>query len=404
MWFKRDLLDSWTKQRTLSSRILVGVRQCGKSSFLRAVAPPDARILELDDLQTREMARRDPALLLESRAPITIIDEAQYAPALFPEIKKRIDRFRAERAADSAHLERREPVFWLSGSNRTLLDREVKESLAGRVSYWSLHPLSVRELVRAFPALNLSEIFLRGGWPELYLDRTLSPLRFLNDYIVSFVEKDIVLSAGIQKTAAFQAFLGLLAARTAQMANFSEMGAQCGSETTTVQDWFGVLERNQIAMRLPPFATNLSKRLVKSPKLYILDAGLAARLQGWSEAEPLIRSPAIGALFETLVLGELARARDHLGLDSRLSYWRTRDGEEIDFIVEGPNQKRVALEAKFAVQNVAAFRLSNDFTKSVGPLAAAAVVTFGGARRQLSAWCEQIPIAELGEFLVEIFG
>lgn len=404
MWFKRDLSTIWASERTLASRILVGVRQCGKSSFLRAAAPPDTRMLLLDDLQTREMARRDPALLLDSRESITIVDEAQYAPALFPEIKRRIDQYRVERAASAAQSQSDEPVFWLSGSNRTLLDREVKESLAGRVSYWSLHTLSVRELVRAFPDLDLREILLRGGWPELYLDRTLSPLRFLNDYIVSFVEKDIVLSAGIQKIAAFQTFLGLLAARTAQMANFSEMGGQCGSETTTVQDWFGVLERNQIAARLPPFATNLSKRLVKSPKLYLLDVGLATRLQGWSDIEPLVRSPAIGALFETLVLGELVRARDHLGLDLRLSYWRTRDGEEIDFVVEAPNQKRAALEAKFATQNVSALELSKEFSRAVGDLCATAVVTFGGVRRRLSARCEQVPVAQLGEFLLEIFG
>lgn len=186
------------------------------------------------------------------------------------------------------------------------------------------------------------------------------------------------------------------------MANFAEIGGQSGIESPTAQSWCGILERNQVCFRLPTYSRNLSKRIVKAPKTYFLDVGLAARLQGWSDLEPLKKSPAIGALFETLVVGELVRLRDHRVLDLKLSYWRTRDGEEIDFIVEGPNQKTLVIESKYASQSVAPPALSTEFKTTVGAVAEKWIVTYGGSERNLEDGWRQIPVSCLADRLEEV--
>jgi predicted AAA+ superfamily ATPase len=395
VWIERDLARNLGRP-SLPARVLVGPRQSGKSALLSRLVP-DAVWLSLDDLQVRRRAQDDPALLFEStrlerRRPI-VLDEAAQAPNLFPEIKRRIDE--ARRRGE------REPEFWITGSNRLLLDRHVRESLAGRASYFFLHSLAVAELG---DEASLADWFLRGGFPELYVRRDLDPSRYLDDYVRTFVEKDVAGSAGILQTEAFLRALQLLAARTGTLLNATTIGQQAGVKGQTVSGWLDVLQQNALALRLAPYHANLSKRVVRTPKLYLLDVGLAACLQGWRSVEPLLASPQAGPLFETLVLDELVRARDHRGLPINLHFWRTKEGEEVDFLVEahgsvGP--RWIALEAKFAIQHVDPMTVPKTLAVERPDIREVWIVTPGGSETRLSPSSIQIPIRQLANRLSE---
>ncbi len=398
MWVDRDLA-AILRRPSLPVRVLVGPRQSGKSSLL-ARHVPDAAWVSLDDLQTRQRAQHDPSLLLESAGlgsgRALILDEAAQAPSLFPEIKRRIDEARRRGA--------REPDIWITGSNRLLLDRHVRESLAGRASYFFLHSLSVAEL--GDQAL-LSDWFLRGGFPELYARPDLDPSRYLDDYVRTFVEKDVAVSAGVLQTESFLRALQLLAARTGTLLNATDVGQLAGVKGQTVAGWLDLLQQNALALRLQPYHSNLSKRVVRTPKIYFLDVGLAACLQGWRAVDPLLASPQAGPLFETLVLGELIRARDHRGLPLGLHFWRTKEGEEVDFLVEaqGPAGRRwIALEAKFAIQNVAPMDVPRSLSKQLPDVREIWIVTPGGDEARLSASSIQLPIRKLAQRLSDVVG
>jgi hypothetical protein len=160
--------------------------------------------------------------------------------------------------------------------------------------------------------------------PELDLDESLSPAAYLNEHVPSLVEKDIILSAGIQKVQTFARVFALLAARTGTLLNASSVSQESGVQPSTILDWAGTLERTHLVHRLQPWHSNLSKRVLKTPKLCFLDIGPAARLQGWSARAPLLRSPQAGPLFETLVLSEIMKTRDHFLKDWQVFSWRTR--------------------------------------------------------------------------------
>lgn len=392
MWFPRDF-ERLLTQPSLPARVLVGPRQCGKSALLGRRLP-GALWLSLDDLDLRVRAEEDPALLLEaattadSDRPI-VLDEAAYAPNLFPEIKRRIDVARRAGLA--------QPSFWLTGSNRVLLDEAVRESLAGRAMYFALHTLGVSELAEH---AELGDWLFRGGFPELYVRRELSPSRYFEDYVRTFVEKDVAVTAGVSRLHEFRRALRLLAARTGQALNATDVGQLAGVKGQTITSWLSLLEQNALAFTLPPYHSNLSKRLVRTPKLYFLDTGLAAYLQGWRALEPLLASPHVGALFENLVLGELVRARDHRGLSLDLQYFRTKEGEEIDFLIEahGASGTRwFAIEAKFGIQRVEPVAPPRALSALLPEIEEVWVVTPGGDEARLSASSRRVPLSRLAD-------
>jgi predicted AAA+ superfamily ATPase len=399
VWIERQLRSA-LRAPSLPARVIVGPRQSGKSSLLYHLHP-EAPWLSLDDLQIRIRAEADPALLLEGagvdRGIPVVLDEAAYAPNLFPEIKRRIDQARREQQP--------EPQIFITGSNRVLLDRSVRESLAGRASYHFLHSLSVAELGAN---ATLPDWLFRGGWPELYVRRELEPSRYLADYVRTFVEKDIAATAGVERLHEFQRALALLAARTGTLFNATDVGQLAGVKGQTISGWLDLLEQNALALRLKPYHSNLNKRLVRTPKLYLLDTGLAAYLQGWQAVEPLLASPQAGPLFETLVLGELVRARDHRGLALTLFFWRTKEGEEIDFLVrgQGPRGPRwIAIEAKLGIQHVPNIDLPKSLARELPELRDLWVVTPGGQAGRLSTdGAIQVPITELTERLADALG
>ena len=399
MWIPRNLERAWRAEAALPVRLVRGVRQAGKSALLEHL-DPRRRVVSLDEVTARELANRDPALFLAQHAPPVTIDEVQYAPPLFPELKLRVDEARRARRAGGAG--ERLDVAWLTGSNQILLERAVQESLAGRVSSATLHTASVHELVAAGALAEgaVASLLLRGGWPELHVDPELDASAYLDDFLLTYVEKDVVAAAGIEKRGAFLQVLRLLAARTGQLTNASEIAELTGVQVSTVTGWIEVLERMLVVRRLSPWFSSLHKRLTKSPKLYFLDTGLAARLQGWRSLDPLLYSPQAGPLFETLVFGEIVRAIDHGRLPFEVYLWRTKEGEEVDFLLlrEG---RVLALEAKLAIQGVSPVPVPPALGRAFPELSRILLVTIGGERRALSSACEQVPVAALFDRLCE---
>ena len=391
MWITRELEAVWPQAGRQPIRIVTGVRQCGKSSLLERLGS-EFSFVSLDDLQNRQLAQSDPALFFQTHPGPLILDEVQHAPQLFSELKRLVDAQKAGKIAPRS--------FWLSGSNQILLRKNVEESLAGRASPVRLHPLSVSEINSALPDIPLVQSLLWGGWPELYAHSLKLPevIRFLNEYIQLVLERDVAQSAGIQKVPQFLKFVTLLAGRAANVLELSSLASAAGVQVSTVTDWAGALEQMLIIQRLPAYTSEVSKRLIKAPKLYFQDTGLLCRLQGWQALDPLLTSPLVGAAFENLAFTEILKARDHGLQDWNLSYFRTKEGQEIDFIISSGQQK-VLLECKFASQNTQYIPTPESTKKLFGAETPIHVVTFGGELRPLKNQAFQVPILKLKQFL-----
>lgn len=405
MYIKRDLTQQLNTTSTYI-QVVIGPRQCGKSTLLAAPdSNPSSTVFQeitFDDLQFRQLANQDPALFLQQFEPPLLLDEVQYVPQLFPELKKRVDQLKRLNVFNSSPIQPLKIIFRLTGSNQILLDKNIKESLAGRAAYYYLNTLSVHEILSALPDTSIKEILFKGGWPELYSNTQLATTTYLNDYIRTYVEKDIALSVGIQKIAEFHTVLRLLASRTGQEIRYTEISNDSGVSSVTVKEWTSLLERADLIYLLKPYHTNLNSRLIKTPKLYFLDTGLAVRLQGWSEATPLMSSPQIGALFETLVLAEIVKFIRNYQKDWELFFWRTKEKEEIDFILKTHDNIHV-FESKLSMQAIPnMISYPSTFKKQFSPQNPLIVVTYGGKKLKLSAQCATMPISELHDYLITL--
>lgn len=400
MWIKRDIAKRLQENRGIYVYILIGPRQCGKSTLFATLGKGKFHEVTFDDFQMRNMAEKDPALFLEQYSPPLIIDEIQYAPNIFPEIKRIVDNLKKKRTLNN-EKDDVEVLFYLTGSNQILLDTQVKETLVGRASYYYLNTLSVHEIKNAYPDTKLTTIMFKGGWPELYTNTDLDPVKYLNDYIRNYIEKDIIASAGIIKKKEFHTVLGMLAARTGNILNHSSLAKDSGVKSVTIYEWISVLERTALLYLLPPFETNLNKRLTKSPKVYFLDTGLTTRLQGWMDVHPILTSPQAGALFETLVLGEIVKCIMNFGKNWKVSLWRTKDGEEVDFIIDNGKGGILALDAKLSIHSAESIPLPSALSNTFPNLKHTILVTYDGKKHWLSKQCLQIPLSELTDFLLE---
>lgn len=353
---------------------------------------PAFKELSLDDPSLRELAQNDPELFLRQfEGDKLFIDEAQYAPALFPSLKRRADLFKRD------HSKKSQTILRLTGSNQILMDKNVKESLAGRASFFDMNTLSVAEIL-ATRKSSIQEILYKGGWPELHANDSRDPRKFLDDYLNSYVEKDVVLAAGIQKSREFLRFVKLLAGRVGGILDFSSLGADAGVDGKTIKDWVSVLERMHIIALVMPFSSNLSSRLIKSPKVYFIDTGLACRLQGWTSSAPILTSPQQGPLFENLVFSEIFKLNINYQLGWQIYHWRSRAGEEVDFLLQLDPNRFLFVEAKVSPikpKSLADFpEIKKVFQKKVPPR----IVCHQEGDRILH---EHVPLARLKEFLLK---
>jgi predicted AAA+ superfamily ATPase len=324
--------------------LVTGARQVGKTTFLRELAGADRAYASLDDPRVLELARDDPALFLQRYPGPVLIDEIQYAPGLLPHIKMAVDS------------DREPGRFWLTGSQQFHLMRHVSESLAGRVGILQLLGLSRRERdgvadtaapfvpVRDAPAvrsdgaarmglLDLYERIWRGSYPALAADPGLAPDLFYGSYVQTYLQRDVRDLARVGDEGAFVRFVRACAARTAQLLNVSELARDAGVAPNTAKSWLSILVTSGIVYLLEPYHTSVTKRLVKSPKLYFLDTGLSSWLTEWSSPRTLEAGAASGAVFETWVVGELLKSWWHAGRRAPFYFYRDRDRREIDLLI-----------------------------------------------------------------------
>jgi predicted AAA+ superfamily ATPase len=302
---------------------ITGPRQSGKTTLARA-AFPDKPYVSLESPDEREFAATDPRGFLARWPEGAIIDEVQHVPALLSWIQTDVD------------LAGQMGRYVLTGSQNFALLAHVTQSLAGRSTLVQLLPLSIQELVNADRLPDrLDAMLLRGGYPALYA-RALNPSRWLADYTMSYLERDVRQITQVQDLSTFQRFLRLCAGRTGQLLNLSNLAQEAGVAQSTARAWLSVLEASYIVFLLPPHYRNLGKRLVKTPKLYFVDTALAASLMGVQNEAQLAVHPLRGALFETLIVGEFLKARFNQGLPTNLFFWRDNVGLEVDLLLDEP--------------------------------------------------------------------
>jgi uncharacterized protein len=306
---------------------LTGPRQSGKSTLVRA-ALPDYPYLSFDDPEEARAAELDPRGFLARFPEKAIFDEAQRAPNLFPYLKMAIDGDRQRRGR-----------FVLTGSNQFTLSRRVSESLAGRIGLLSLYPFERSEIPEAARARQM----LRGSYPELVTRNYDGAREWYSSYLATYLERDVRAFAGVGKLSDFQGLVRLLAARVAQEYNASALARDIGVDSKTVEAWVSVLEASFILFRLRPWHANIGKRLVKRPKLFFWDTGLACYLAGLRDEEALAAGPLAGPVFENLVTAEILKGAAHRGVGAEAFYFRESNGLEADLILIDREQGRCAV-------------------------------------------------------------
>ena len=304
---------------------ITGPRQAGKTTLAQTTFP-DKRYLSLEDPDQRAFAEEDPRAFLARLPQGAILDEAQRCPALFSYLQTRVD------------AEKKMGQFVLTGSQQFGLLSNITQSLAGRVGMVQLLPFSLQEMQRGELAIHdLDDLMWRGMYPPVH-DRQLAPEQWFANYLVTYVERDVRQLIEVQNLSLFQRFIKLCAARCGQLLNLSSLASDCGVSHNTVRAWISVLEASYVVFLLQPHYQNFGKRLVKTPKLYFVDTGLAAFLLGIRDPQHLSIHSARGALFENFVIGELLKRRYNQGLPSNLFFWRNNAGDEVDLVIEQGEQ------------------------------------------------------------------
>jgi predicted AAA+ superfamily ATPase len=397
MWIKRDFLSHWRPGQSLEALLLRGPRQIGKTAMLLKMEPPLGSQIYLDDPNERQRVKEDPEFVLSQlRYPI-LIDEIQRAPEILYSIKKRVDELRRKRIDTQQSITG--ATFRMTGSNQTEMDRSVQETLAGRISIQKVNGLSCHELWNFDESISLNEILFKGGFPELWVRRELNTISFINDYYSTFIEKDIAHSAGVEKTHEFSVVLKLLAARVGELLNYESIGGDAGVAGKSVKDWISLLEQNGIIYILRPYFSNLNKRLIKMPKAYFIDLGICTRMQGHQEPSSILSTPQAGHLFENAVISEAIKTKDNFRKDWDFFFWRTKEKEEIDLIIE-TNLKMILIQIKLGSFSSADFKAPTDLFKT-GKEITRAIVTATGESQTLPSGTLIIPIRQLCDFLLE---
>ena len=358
--------------------LLTGPRQVGKTTLLSVCDKESRNYVTLDDLDQRNLALSDPALFFQTHKPPLIIDEVQYAPQLFSYIKVIADK------------EKQNGLFWLTGSQKFHLMKGITESLAGRVAILDLLGLSQKEIAgkaqqpflptnewiddaaQDATSLTLDGVYQRiwqGSFPALWNNPNMSREIFYNSYLQTYIERDVKDMLRVGNELAFYNFIRAAAARTGQLLNYADLARDVDVDQKTAKAWLSVLETSGIVKLLESYHNNLSKRMIKTPKLYFLDTGLAAFLTGWDSSTSLEAGAMNGAMLETFVFGELLKSYWHNGRYPNLYFYRDADQKEVDFVFE-QNMTLYPVEVKKSatpsLTNVKNFDALKRLNKDIG--------------------------------------
>jgi predicted AAA+ superfamily ATPase len=359
MWIERNY--SVKIKEAVQSRpvvLLTGIRQAGKSSLLQKLLS-DAEYITLDRMLIAEEAEENPSVFLSRFKKQVIIDEIQYAPSLFRDLKIKVDENRNIKGK-----------WILTGSQQFILMQHASESLAGRIRILNLGTLSATELNRTSLLRNRMDLLWKGGFPELWAEN-LNPKEFYEDYIQTYLERDLRQILNVTNLRDFRRFLSSLAIRTGQLMNYSEIAKEAGLAVNTIKAWVSALETSGIIILLPPYYHNLGKRLIKAPKLYFCDNGLITSLLNIASLEALEHSIYMGNIWENFVFSEYLKEGFIAGKD--IFYFRDSNGIEIDFVVEKEGETYL-IEAKYTERpkpdKLHLIKIARLFNRPVNPLVA----------------------------------
>lgn len=311
--------------RGFPALILTGPRRAGKTTLLRRLFR-DADYVLLEDPDIVARVNADPRGFLDELKPPVILDEIQNVPELLNYIRSRID-----------DKPKRYGQWLLTGSQEAPLMRGVTESMAGRAAVFHLLPFSSEE----YPRVSL----LRGGFPEVLARPSAKDIWF-RSYIQTYLERDVRAVSSIRDLSTFRRFVALVASRCGQMLNKTDLAAPLGVSVPTITEWLSILEVTGQIVLVPPFYENFGKRLIKSPKLYFVDSGLACHLLGIVDEKALSTSPFSGPVFEGFIASEILKHRLNRGRERGLYYFRDQQGLEVDFVVDDGNRRLTLIEAK----------------------------------------------------------
>lgn len=372
--------------------MITGPRQVGKTTLLKMIQEANGNkisYVSLDELSTRTLAVEDPELFLRTYKPPLIIDEFQYAPNLLSYIKIIVDNKRFESLKDAKV--KTNGLFYLTGSQAFQTMEHISESLAGRVGILNLYGLTTREIEQkdanyfipsqeelenkeATKKLSTTELYekiIKGSYPELYRNENIDRKKYFETYITTYIERDIRQLINVQDEVKFLKFISNIAARTGQELNMSDICSEIGITSMTGDSWLSILTNTGLVYLLQPYFNNNIARIVKRPKLYFMDTGLACYLVGYLDANTLEKSAYSGAIFETYVISEIIKSYTNSGMDAKkyLYYYRDNNGKEIDLIIILDNTvypieiKKSANPSKEAINN---FNVVEKFGMQIG--------------------------------------
>ena len=359
---------------------VTGPRQSGKTTLARA-AFPQLAYANLEAPDQRRFAQNDPRAFLAQFGDGAVIDEVQHVPELLSYLQVLAD----ERGGNG--------LFVLTGSEQFRLSDAINQSLAGRTALLRLLPFSLAERARAGAGQTIDDVLFSGCYPRIH-DQGLDPRQALGDYVETYVERDVRRLGAVRNLSGFRTFVRLCAGRVGQLLNLTSLGSDAGVSHSTAREWLTVLEASYIVFRLQPFHANIRKRLIKSPKLYFYDVGLASYLIGIERADQIATHPLRGHLFENAVVVEALKHRYNRGLRSNLSFFRDSRGLECDLLYE-TDHGTAAIEVRAgATLPSDAFRSVNRIAGLLPEVTAKAVV-YGGDTPQARSDGDVVPLSGL---------
>jgi predicted AAA+ superfamily ATPase len=387
MWIER--FAQTRIRRSAATRpvvVVTGARQTGKTSILRHLFP-SCGFVSLDLPTEAERAEKEPASFLQEYPTPLIVDEVQYAPGLFRHLKAKVDARRSESGQ-----------YLLTGSQKFALMKNVAESLAGRADIVELETLSLAEIRRALPDSPVESAIVRGGFPELWANPDIDAVTFYNSYLATYLERDVRSLANVGSLRDFERFLRACSLRSANLLNKADLARDVGISPSTANLWLSTLEASGQIVLLEPWFSNKTKSLVKSPKLYIADAGLLCALLNIRSEEALLQSPAAGAVWETFLFAQLRDRERRAGRTGSLFFWRDRY-REVDFVIDVAGRLEL-FEAKWTELPDVRDTANLEYVRAmqgVPPVASGAVICRTPKGFPFANGFRAITVAEIGQ-------
>lgn len=388
--FKRTITPTLISLATQFPVITItGPRQSGKTTLCRTTFP-DKPYINLEQPEIRQFAKDDPKGFLATIPDGAILDEIQRASELLSYIQVIVDEKNIPRQ------------FILTGSQQFEVMNTINQSLSGRTALLKLLPLSIEELSAGGVDFSSNQLILNGFYPRIH-NKKLNPTRILGDYFETYVERDIRQLVSIKNLGLFEKFIRLCAGRVGQILNLQSLGNDVGISHTTAREWLTLLEASYIVFLLRPWHSNISKRLVKSPKLYFFDVGLASYLLGLETELHVMRDPLRGNLFENMAVVETLKYRYNRGERANFFFYRDSNGNEVDLLIQvGPDIFPIEIKSGETIVSDF-FKGLSKFSKISPERTLGAGLVYGGSEQQRRSQAEIWPIVRIHEMLNGIY-